>query len=270
MINIHSTWRNYFTHRNEGLGTTYERFILHRYFERIRNRFSIESLLEVPSFGMTGISGINSLWWAMQGAKVTAIDNDRERIDLVEKVWRELSLSADIYFDQGEFTTLPFLNDSFDLAWNFAAVGSVPNLREFLAELSRVSRKAIFLCIPNKTNIFRLLFPNSSKNTNIERIKKIMFKLGWLVEECGYLDVPPWPDIAMSKEDLLQSVGMVHLAKKLRGNLNSQICILDHFSKKNGGMRGEILNYSYLEDSPKMFQKIWAHHQYLVFKPHKA
>jgi hypothetical protein len=56
---IDNNWKQYFEDFDEGLGTTYERFILHRYFEKIQSTCSIESVLEVPSFGMTGISGIN-------------------------------------------------------------------------------------------------------------------------------------------------------------------------------------------------------------------
>ena len=66
MLLINSIWKKYFNNRNEGLGTTYERFILHRYFESIKNRYSIQSVIEVPSFGMTGISDINSMWWALK------------------------------------------------------------------------------------------------------------------------------------------------------------------------------------------------------------
>ena len=121
MTPINSVWQQYFKNRHEGLGTTYERFILHHYFERIKNKYSIKSVLEVPSFGMTGISGINSMWWAAKGVHVTITDNDKERINLIEKVWQELSLEANfVYYPNGSY--LPFENNSFDLSWNFTSL----------------------------------------------------------------------------------------------------------------------------------------------------
>ena len=75
-MSIIDTWEQYFSNNNEGLGTTYERFILHRYFEDISTSFAIKNILEVPSFGMTGISGINSMWWAKRGTDVTVVDRN--------------------------------------------------------------------------------------------------------------------------------------------------------------------------------------------------
>ncbi len=61
---IDVSWPDYFRTRHEGLGTVYERFMLQRIFEQLHRSIGVRSLVEVPSFGMTGISGINSLWWA--------------------------------------------------------------------------------------------------------------------------------------------------------------------------------------------------------------
>ncbi len=58
-------WKYYFETLHEGLGTTYERFVLHGYFNRIQDQYGVKTVLEAPVFGMTGISGINSVWWAV-------------------------------------------------------------------------------------------------------------------------------------------------------------------------------------------------------------
>jgi hypothetical protein len=99
------------------------------------------------------------------------------------------------------------------------------------------------------------------------KIKEIMLKLKWQVEEQGFLDIPPWPDIAMNKEDLLQKIGLKWLAKRLKSKEENYICILDYFSGKKKDMDKEILRYAFLEDSLSVFQKFWAHHQYLIFTP---
>jgi len=55
-MEILKIWQDYFASQHEGLGTTYERFILHEYFSEFTKEFQIENVLEVPCFGMTGIS----------------------------------------------------------------------------------------------------------------------------------------------------------------------------------------------------------------------
>jgi len=274
MISITSAWQQYFENHHEGFGTTYERFILHQYFEKIKKEYSIQNVLEVPSFGMTGVSGINSMWWGYKGVHVTIIDNDKERIDLIKKVWQELSFDANVIYQPNGYTSLPFESHSFDLSWNFAALWFVSNLEIFLKELTRVTQKVIFICVPNRSNLlhlFRLIFQNNSdislhtNNVNPEKIKKIMLKLKWQVEEEGYLDIPPWPDIAMNKEDLLQKIGLKSLANRLKNRKRNYVCILDYFSGKRKNMDKEILRYAFLEHSPRIFKRFWAHHQYLIF-----
>jgi SAM-dependent methyltransferase len=274
-MNVVDNWQRYFRERNEGLGTTYERFVLHRHFERLNADHGIESVLECPSFGMTGVSGINSLWWAKRGARVTVMDDDVERTGLIRRVWEDLSLEGNIHCGQKEYVSLPFENDAFDLGWNFAALWFVPELELFLEELSRVTKKVILICIPNTSNVFCILRLMSQKNAvgfypqnlNSARITNTLLKLNWCVFEQGYLDVPPWPDIAMNKEDLVEKLGFDSVAKRLRQREGSDICILDYFSGKAPDMENEILKYSFLENLPNMFKRVWAHHRYFIFTP---
>ena len=298
MKRITAAWPEYFRNRNEGLGTTYERFILNRYFERIKGKYEIESVLETPSFGMTGISGINSIWWAVEedrgqrtegggqrsvircpsGVRVTVVDNSEERIEFIKRVWEELSLEVIFVYDQSEYATLPFQDNSFDMGWNFAALGAVPGLEKFLNELTRVSRKIIFICIPNRLNLLNRLRAASERthavlyeqNMDPAKIKKIMSRLRWQVQEQGFFDVPPWPDIAMNKEDLLYNMGFKKLGDRLREGEGNSICILDYFKGKKKEMEREVLRYAFLEYSPMFFKKLWAHHQYFIFAPKKG
>ena len=275
MKRISSNWREYFRNRNEGLGTTYERFILHRYFERIKKRYAVQTLLEAPSFGMTGLSGINSLWWALRGARVTVVDNNPERIKFIKSAWEALSLNAAFLCEQSGYAALPFHDNSFDMGWNFAALWVVPGLEKFLNELTRVSRNVVFICIPNRFNILNKLKPvpkrNHSvlyeQNMNPEKITEIMLRLKWQVREQGFFDVPPWPDIAMNKEDLFYHIGLKGLAGRLKKREGNSICILDYFKGTKKEMKREVLRYAFLENTPMFFKKCWAHHQYLIFAP---
>lgn len=272
---IDYVWREYFSNPHEGTGTTYERFILHKYFERLRKRYSVEKLLEAPSFGMTGLSGINSLWWAYNGATVTILDDDEERIHLMKGVWQGLSLQANFVYQPHGFRVLPFKDKSFDLGWNFASIRFVSDLNNFLIELVRVSAKVIFICVPNQGNIWNFMLrlsqgkekdvPTSSLNP--DGIEDIMEELGWHTYERGYFDVPPWPDIAMKKEDMLRRVGLVGMADKLEGGSHNPTCILDYYKGLKPDMEKKFLRYGFLENLPDLMKKFWAHHRYFVFTP---
>ena len=278
MIDIITTWKKYFENHHEGLGTTYERFILHKYFCTMKDQYSIKRVIEVPSFGMTGVSGINSLWWAINKCHVTVIDNNQERIRYIRKLWDDRSFKGDIVYWPSEQERLPFDNNSFDLAWNFAALWFLKDLERFLIELTRITKRVIFLCVPNNSNPFFSLRKILSKNREIlnleyirsSTIKNIMGQLNWMLIEQGYLDTPPWPDIAMNKEDLFGKLGIANILKTGKGENNTNyISILDYFSGEKPEMEQQILKYDWLEDSPRFVQKFWAHHRYFIFEKGK-
>lgn len=270
-ITINNCWEEYFRKPSEGLGTTYERFILHDYFGRLKARYAVNSILEAPSFGMTGVSGINSLWWAQQRAKVTVVDQSCVRLESIQKVWTATGLAADFVFQSPDSAILPFADGSFDIAWNFAALWHVKNGETYLAELSRVAKKALFLCVPNQQNICWVLRPHDSaeyelQNINMEWIVSRLAPLGWRLLKTGFFDVPPWPDIAMKKENMLKMVGLGGLAKSMESSDAAGLCILDYFSGRAPSMEKDILKYGLLERSPNWLKKRWAHHRFLLFE----
>jgi hypothetical protein len=272
---IASNWEEYFSNHHEGLGTTYERFILHSYFEKIKAGYSVQTVLEAPSFGMTGISGINSLWWGLHGANVTVVDENEKRIEHTRAVWQGIGIKADfVCLKCGYPSLLPFRDRSFDMGWNFASLSSVCQVDSFLGELARVTKKVIFICVPNPLNLAylvasRIRAPKSMPLDNMStgKTRSVLEKAGWITVEQGFLDVPPWPDIAMRKEDLFERFGLKRLALRLKANRDHSICILDYYSGKNRNMDKEILKYAFLEDSPRIPKRFWAHHRYLIFAP---
>ncbi|MFH2138179.1 MAG: methyltransferase domain-containing protein [Candidatus Omnitrophota bacterium] len=270
---INNVWPEYFKNNHEGLGTTYERFILHGYFEKMKIEYNIKNVLEAPSFGMTGISGINSMWWAAKNVPVTITDFDKERILKIKEVWRQTSLDVNIEHCLDNVKMLPFADKAFDLSWNFAALWYIPKLDNFLGELSRVSRKVIFICIPNRANVFCKMRMKGARKEGIpypehidaNKIKSFLKSLGWNLQKQGYLDTPWWPDIAMKKEELLAKIGINPKPDSLEQN--DCLCILDYFTGKNPQLEVEIMKHSWLENSPYLIRKLWAHHQYLIFAP---
>ena len=271
---IVDSWRQYFADHDEGLGSTYERFVLNAYFRRFKKRFAVARVLEAPVFGMTGVSGINSMWWAANGADVTLVDDNEERVGLIRRVWGACSLKASVIARGLKGEPLPFSDRNFDLAWNFASIWFVQDLRSFLGELARVSTKAVFICVPNLDNVFNAKRVAGLKHDpriyldNIDpgRIKQCLSDMGWQADEEGFLDCPPWPDIAMKKEDFLKRLGCSFLVKKKQNN-DRGLSILDYFNGSNKEMEKQVLKHGWLENAPGFLKKHWAHHRYLLFVP---
>jgi hypothetical protein len=252
---IDHSWPDYFRTRHEGLGTTYERLILQRIFEDLHGTVEIDSVLEAPCFGMTGITGINSVWWARQGAEVTVADHHPERLGRINGIWAELGLEANLVEVPPGYRALPFDDRRFDLSWNFAALQQVDRRSAFLGELARVSRRAILLCVPNRGNLLHRIRTQHLDSTGI--IEE-MERLGWRLERRGLFDTPPWPDIAMNKEDLLGPLGRPPARP---------LCILDHYNGRDPDLPSRVLRYGFLEGLPEWLKRFWAHHEQLLFLP---
>ena len=94
-----------------------------------------------------------------------------------------------------------------------------------------------------------------------------MAELGWTVLEKGFFDIPPWPDIAMKKEDMLRRVGLNIMAKRPGNETQGRMCILDYYNGNNREMKEQVLKYDFLENMPLLFKKFWAHHRYFIFVP---
>ena len=275
-IPILKNWKEYFTENpDEGLGSSYERIVLNRKLHEIIQKYKCETVLEVPTFGFTGISGINSMGLSKEGLDVYLIDNDRNRIELVRDVWKKVGLHADFLF-QENFEKLGFLNNTFDLTWNFSSLWFVNDLNEFLSELTRVTKKVIFICVPNRSGFGYLQQKYSSlqelkkhlKERNIipKNIKKTMKKLNWKLVERNYIDAPPWPDIGMNKEKFLASLHLSFLLNKKQKEDADKLCILDYYSGKNNTFPTDMLKHYWFERiAPKFIKFFWAHHKFLLF-----
>jgi len=272
-------WEKYFTNPDEGLGSTYERFIINDVLFKAIKHYRIKSVLETPSFGFTGLSGINSLGIALKNIPVTINDSNEHRLDLIKSVWSEFN--TDIKFDLvKDFNSLPYLDNSFDMSWNFSALWFVNDLNEFLLELSRVSRKVILIMVPNTTGLGYLHQKYTGSDDlktllNQEYIQPSNFinplqKRGWKLMFDSLIDCPLWPDIGMSKEDFIKKIriGRLPNVKCRMKNVKCKkgLSILDYYSEKDLNMRDRLLKLNHFErHAPSLFKKIWAHHHYYLF-----
>ncbi|HEX7593474.1 MAG TPA: class I SAM-dependent methyltransferase, partial [Anaerolineae bacterium] len=275
-------WQTYLTDYNEGLGLVYERLVLNDYLDRIVNQHAIRTVLEAPIFGMAGVSGINSVRLAQRGCAVTLVDENAERLRGIERIWGELDLRA-AFVQQSDFARLPFPDRSFDLVWEWAGLWYLPNAQALLNELVRVSRKLVFVAMPNRVQVGYLIrkyllerdFVNYVDESwaDISRIKKVLrgAAVSFIAE--GVLDVPPWPDTVMPAAQVLQRLGI--RSKKLDSQFTGagwNWSTMDYYLGRRPELKARIDRYTFLEHAPLPWQikAIWAHHRYVLGKVREA
>jgi SAM-dependent methyltransferase len=270
------TWKRYLTDYNEGLGLVYERFVLNDFLLALQREHSIETVLDAPLFGMAGVSGINSVALARAGAKVTLADDHAERLAAVERIWGELDLDAKFthLVDWGE---LPWPEDSFDLAWNWAALWYLSDPEALLRELARVSAEVVFVAMPNRIQVGYLLrkhilereFVNHVDEgwADIGRVRRVLEDAGVHIVRQGVLDVPPWPDTVMPASEVLQRLGI--RSRKLEGQFSGdswQWSTMAYYLDQQPDLYDRVMRYAWLDRAriPWRIKAVWAHHRYLV------
>ncbi len=270
------TWKKYLADYNEGLGLVYERLVLNDYLDYLLKAYNIQTVLEAPLFGMAGVSGINSVHLAQQGCEVTLVDVHAERLEGIKRIWRELNLPCRFILHE-DLTHLPFDDDTFDLAWEWAALWYLPDAAALLAELARVSKHLVFVAMPNKLQmgywLRKYLVDKEFFETVDERwvnmglIKRTLKEQELKIIAEGVLDVPPWPDTVMPAAELLRRLGIK--SKKLERQFSGddwQWSTMDYYLGKRPELKDIINGYAFLERSPLPWRLkvIWAHHRYVL------
>jgi len=277
-------WRHYLTDYNEGLGVVYERLVLNGFLAALQRKYSVKTVLEAPLYGMAGVSGINSVALAQHGAQVTLLDDNTERLAGVQRIWAELGLPAEI-LPQTTWEHLPFADGGFDLAWNWAALwhlsGGTSDAGErpaaLLREMARVSRRVVFVAMPNRAQVGYLLRKYLLERdfvryvdegwADIRRVRRILEGAGVRIVQEGVLDVPPWPDTVMPAADVLRKLGI--RSKKLEGRFSAeswQWSTMAYYLGQQPETYDRVMRYAWLDRArlPWRLKAIWAHHHYLV------
>lgn len=275
-IPILRMWRTYFEESpHEGLGSSYERVVLNLKLESLRQRYHITTCLEAPVFGFTGLTGINSLGLAKEGVRVTLVDDDEERLRMVRDCWSQAGQGFAGLCQRG-FYPLPVEDRSFDFSWNFSALWFVADLQPFLGELTRVTEKAILICVPNTRGMGYLsqkYFSGADlrgllneQNVMPRRITRCMASLGWELLEEDFIDAPPWPDIGMTKKEFLHRLGLGFLVRTPTRAIEPPLTIMNYYTGKDPAFPVRMLRYYWFERSvPRLIKAVWAHHRYLLF-----
>jgi len=269
-------WKKYLVDYNEGLGVVYERFVLNDYLERLVDNYDLHTVLEAPLYGMAGVSGINGVCLAQRGCDVTLVDCIDERLNGVSRIWRELDLSAHFVLHQ-DFAQLPFDDNTFDMAWEWAGLWYLPDAGSLLRELARVSRKVVFVAMPNHLQVGYLMrkylidrdFFDTVDERWVEmgRIKRLLQEAGVRIVDQGVLDVPPWPDTVMPAAQVLKRLGIK--SKKLEARFTGEgwtWSTMAYYLGQEPDLYDRVMKYAWLERAPMPWQLklIWAHHRYVL------
>jgi hypothetical protein len=279
-----STWKHYLSDYDEGLGLVYERFVLNDFLLALREEYGSESVLEAPTFGMAGVSGINSVALAQAGAEVTLVDDHAERLAAVERICGELALPAR-FVHHAAWEQLPFADQSFDLVWNWAALWHISDgspegaqLPEFLLrELARVSRQVVFVAMPNRAQVGYLMRKYLLERdfvdyvdeawADIGRVRRVLEGAGLRIVREGVLDVPPWPDTVMPASEVLKRLGIK--SRKLEGQFSGdswQWSTMAYYLGEQPDLYDRVMRYAWLDRAPIPWRikAVWAHHRYVV------
>lgn len=270
------SWKHYLTDYNEGLGLVYERFVLNDYLERLLSRYDVSTVLEAPLFGMAGVSGINSVCLAQRGCQVTLVDCLAERLQGVARIWDELQLTARFVL-HSDFRQLPFADNCFDLAWQWAGLWYLSDPAALLRELVRVSRKLLFVAMPNPLQVGYLLrrylidraffCEVDERWARMGRVIEVLRQAGARVVEQGVLDVPPWPDTVMPATQVLQRLGIKN--RRLNARFSGEKwtwSTMAYYLGRQPDLYGRVMKYAWLDRArlPWPIKAIWAHHRYVL------
>lgn len=276
-IPIINNWHKYYPVAHEGLGSSYERIVLNRLLFSLKQRYGFQKILESPSFGFTGISGINLVALAQAGCEVFLEDSHDERLDLIRRSWQELGLPLESRLNE-TFEHLDYPDASFDFAFNFSAIWFVKDLKIYLAELTRVVASTILICVPNRDGIgFKgqlqgyspTLYPQLQPSfIDPQSIITLMRRQNWKLQEWDYVDCPPWPDIGMTKEDFTAKLlGKAPCPESSQDVSPVQaLSIMPYYKGEDADFPQRMLRfYAFEKYAPRILKRYWAHHKYLLF-----
>jgi len=263
---------------DEGLGTVYERFMLNSFFDSLVYSYQLKKVLEVPFYGMTGLTGINSVHLVERGCKLTIVDSKKEKVNEAVELWKGLPYEGrcEVVYHE-DLSRLPFEDKSFDLVWDFAALWHVKEAEKLLCEMARVSSRFVLVFVPNKRQIGYLLrkyvFDRNffetvdEKWADIERISDILTSQGLDVKDRGVLDIPPWPDTCVPLRSILDKLNFVKMGNKKKEERRWKWDIVSYYLGKDRTVKERVERFSFIERSklPLWLKALWAHHRYIIF-----
>lgn len=187
----------------EPYGVEYERYALQQLFKRLRRRYDIQSVVEIPATGAKAAPSLYSLGWALAGARVTLINGAPS----IREHWNSIGLGELVEFVECEdlnHTTLP--DNHANIVWNFNVLPSYDNRDSLVAEMRRVSNSKLMFVHVDALNVGFPFHRLAHKLTNIpwthgdirfnhpKHFSSYLRSKGHEIIETGVVDCPCWPD----------------------------------------------------------------------------
>lgn len=203
------------TRADTGLGTTFERISLNKYFSHLIVKYPIETVLEGPTDGIKGIKGINSILLARLGARVTLILPSKEALEYASSIWERAGVKGTFLFQ--DHLRLDVEEHSFDLVWNFSSLPQVEDYNATIDAMIKASRRFVMIFVSNTKNygfklhrLHHIIEHEPWGHGNIEimdikKIESILKERRLVIREKVFVDVPWWPDIDRPVGELISS-----------------------------------------------------------------
>ena len=187
----------------EVFGVTYDRYVLLNLHRILTRDFNLKNVVEMPSHGAKAAGSLYSIGFGLAGCDVTLVNPEYDMM----YGWTELGIEKNV-----ETTSCPevyntsFLDNQFDMAWNFVTWTELENPEKFLKEMKRISKKYVLFVTCNNFQpgypwhrFLHILygFPwthGQVEYNHITRVKRVFKKAGLKVTEYGSIDTPGWPD----------------------------------------------------------------------------
>ncbi len=187
----------------EGFGVSYDRHMMYYQQGLLVKELGLNNVLEMPSYGAKAASSLYSLGFAKSGCDVTITDLDEKML----RYWEELGIENKLNVERAEdYSETKFVDNQFDLAWNFVTFTHAKDKDNYMQEMIRVSKKYVMLISCNNFQLgyplhrvihFLYKFPWNHGETYynyIGNVKNLMKNNGLKIHEYGTIDSPPWPD----------------------------------------------------------------------------
>lgn len=259
---------------DEGIGTVYERILIDEYLRGLQVNRGIQSVLESPADGVTGVPGAMSLEFARNGGMVALTNPVQGMLDCARQVWERENIVDRAKFVHCEVDSTPFEDNSFDLVWNYCMFERFSDPSPLVAEMKRVSRRYVMLMTQNFYNFgtpFHKIYHGISamewdhgygRQMTMPAIRRALLDQGMQIEEEGEIDIPPWVDtwdmpLRGAVKQILATVG-----KKWEWKIDS-----DNKNSGNGKASSSKLVHLFRDielNLPRWFRRFQAHHLFIL------
>lgn len=185
----------------EAFGVDYERYALNKCLKRIKNKFNIKRVLEIPASGMKLMPSLYSLGLGEAGCEITLV-NCHEKS---KKIWMDFGFNVE-FNNVEDLSKTDFESDSFDFVLNMITLPLSNDINGNFREMCRISSKHVSYFGINGLNVGFPVHNLVHKINNVKwdhgdrrwffpfLVKKYFGENNLNIIENHVVDVPVWPD----------------------------------------------------------------------------